>query len=855
MSDRSVLATGPNGTYGDVRATPDAGLPGVSHVERSAWTVWLALAALLGSLLSTSQAWSGEQKIHFEIPPSRAYEALNLFAQQADIQILYPFDLVEELQLKGLSGQYTVARGIKELLVGTCLEVDASTAGNLVLTASDNNRGIWFMRSQKCNRTGVFTALLAGFSALVANAEESPLQQRATVLEEVVVTAQKREESLQDTPIAITAFGARALENQRISNVMDLSNKVPALTLVPFAGTRVAPNLFIRGMGNLNTQSTNDMATGIYIDGVPVGRGIGLATDFADLERIEVLRGPQGTLWGRNTTAGAISFITEKPRNELSGQMQLTAGSWEERAGRASINAPLSDTLFVRVGYMYTENDGWVDNNNSTLPNQINFNEDEKEAMKFTVRYEATDNITLDYGYDYSTMTYGNLFYQIIDGPLAVRGRQESASPNQGLFPSDADISGHNLTLTWNLGEITLKSITAYRDLDSNTHMNFIDAFTQSRTMEQDQFSQELQFLGDALDGRLRYVAGLFYIEEEADETALSSFAGGALVDDWAVQAEATSTAVFGQVTWVPPVLDEKLELTLGLRYTTDTRDAIKTYTNPGFTPDITGLVLDGDTDFDSTNPMVTLAYTFSDNVNGYAKYATGYRAGGFNTQSTPALFSEGYEQEDVDSYEVGLKSKFFQDRALLNVAIFYNEYTNLQVDQVRVPPVFTDTLNAGEATMSGLEIEGSAVLAAGLSANFFYAYLNAEYDSYIDGGVELEAIRVVPNAPNWQVGAGLTYEFPSTGFGDITASIDYRAQDEFYSNPKKETKTSGFKIWNARLELAQIPLAKVGDLRIAWWGKNLGDEEYRLSTTNLGMISAQYGPPRSTGVDLIYEF
>ena len=156
-------------------------------------------------------------------------------------------------------------------------------------------------------------------------------QELVTAIEEITVTAQRREESLQETPIAITAFGKRQLETQRISNVMDLLNKVPSVNLAPWAGSRVAPNLFIRGMGNLNTQSTNDMATGIYIDGVPVGRGVGLATDFADLERVEVLRGPQGTLWGRNTTAGAISFITQKPDDELGGSVQLSAGSWDER--------------------------------------------------------------------------------------------------------------------------------------------------------------------------------------------------------------------------------------------------------------------------------------------------------------------------------------------------------------------------------------------------------------------------------------------------------------------------------------------------------------------------------------------
>lgn len=712
------------------------------------------------------------------------------------------------------------------------------------------------MKKNNLKKTGILSVLLAGISALPVHAEEGANRQRVATLEEVVVTAQKREESLQETPIAITSFGSRELESQHISNVMHLLNKVPSLNLAPFAGTRVAPNLFIRGMGNLNTQSTNDMATGIYIDGVPVGRGIGLAADLADLERIEVLRGPQGTLWGRNTTAGAINFVTRTPDKELSGSIQLTAGSWGERSGRASFNVPISEKLFARIGYMRTENDGWVDNH-ASLPNQINFNEDrKKEAVKLAVRYEPNERFAVDYGYDNSSMIYGNHYYQIIAGPRAVAGRQEDATPGLGLHPGDADLSGHNLTLTWAISDLlTLKSITAYRDLDSKTHMNFIDIFTQNRAMDQDQLSQEFQLIGDSPGGRLRYVAGLFYIEEDAGETLLSSFAGGALVDDWAVQAEARSSAVFGQVTWTPPILDEQLELTLGLRYTDDAREAGKVYTNPGFTPAIKGLSLKGDTSFNSLDPMLTVAYAFSEDINGYVKFSTGYRAGGFNTQSTPAFFSAGFDQEEVKAYEIGLKSRLFHNRVSLNIAVFDNDYKDLQVDQARSPPIFVDTLNAGEATIKGFELEGSAILTTGLSVNFFYASLDAEYDSYVDGGVELASVRFMPNAPDWQMGVGLTYEFPSTKFGDLTLNVDYRAQDDFYAGPKQDTHSPDYEVWNARLQLAAIPLMETGDLKIAIWGRNLGDEEYRLSTTNLGMLSAQFGAPRSVGVDLICEF
>lgn len=815
--------------------------------------VRFSLMVLLSLLVTVTHA--GELEFDFDIPPAEARSALVEFARQANIQLLFAYDAVSTVQLNGLSGRYSIKEGIDALISGTCLQAVFETDVTTIITVSEQTKKFWFVRYGKCRPPSATSiALTAAVDTSSSSAQGTPARQ-AVAVEEIVVTAQRREESLQETPIAITAFGASQLEKFQISNVMDLSDKVPSLVSVPFAGTRVAPNLFIRGMGNLNNQSTNDLAIGIYIDGVPVGRGIGLAADVADLERVEVLRGPQGTLWGRNTTAGAINMVTKKPNNDLSGTAQLTVGSWNQRTRKASVNVPLNDKLFVRASYMRTKVDGWVDNKNTTLSNQVDFYEDDKEAFKVAARFEVSDDLIIDYGYDKSQMDYGNMFFQIIDGPQAVRGRQEKADPVLGQRPSDVDISGHDLTLTWTLGELTAKSITAYRELDSGSHTNFIDIFYQDRMMDQDQFSQELQLLGQTANERVNYVIGLFYIKERVDETTLSSFAGGALLDDWAIKAKASSSAAYGQFSWVPPILEDKLELTFGLRYTKDSRDARKTYTNVEFTPEITGLVLNGKTKFHSTNPMVTLSYAFSDNINAYTKFSTGYRAGGFNTQSTPALFAAGYKQEDVDAYEAGLKLRLFENRATLNMATFYNKYTKLQVDQERTPPIFVDTLNAGDATMKGFEIEGEAVLTDELSVNFFYSILDAEYGSYVDGGVDIKSIRVVPNAPNWQGGVGMTYQLSVAQIGNIVASVDFRAQDDFYGNPKLETKVPGYSFWNARIEIRQLNFVKTGNLRIALWCKNLGDEEYKTYTSNFGFLSALHGPPRSTGLDLIYEF
>lgn len=689
-------------------------------------------------------------------------------------------------------------------------------------------------------------ALAAGQAALAETA--------SLTLEEVVVTAQKREELLQETPIAISAMSTRELETRRISSVMDLMNQAPSITIAPFAGTRVAPNLFIRGMGNLNAQSTNDMATSVYVDGVPVGRGIGMALDIADLERVELLRGPQGTLYGRNTTAGAINFITRKPDQEFGLRAQLTAGSWDLRAGRLSINVPFGEKLAARLSYMRSENDGWIDNL-STRPNQINFNEDrKKEAMKAAIRFLPTDNVTVDYSYDQSEMVFGNHFYQRVAGGTAVPGRQESVASVRGMTPSETKVTGHMLAVEWDAGTMTLRSITGYRDLENDVHMNFADLFLQDRTMQQDQFTHEFQLLGEAAGGRVKYVTGLFYADEDTEET-LNSFGG---FDVWAAEAEARSAAIFSQVTWTPAMLEDRLDLTLGARYTEDSRRVKKTFIRPmppgaGATP---GQIAIGDRDFNSFTPAVTVAYAFSDTINSYVKFSTGYRAGGFNPQSTPAFVQQGFEEENVDAWEIGLKSELFDRRLRANLALFHNKYEDLQVDQARVPPIFVDTLNAGSATTEGAELELNGLITSGLSFNLYFTYLDADYGSYVDNGVELEAQRFMPNAPDMQIGGGLRYETVLGELGDLIMEVDFRSVDDFYAGPKPDTLTQGYQIWNARVQLANIEAPSgSGKFRVAVWGKNLSDKIYRFSTTNLGILCAQFGPPRSVGVDLIYDF
>lgn len=678
-------------------------------------------------------------------------------------------------------------------------------------------------------------------------------------LEEVLVTAQKRVESLQDTPIAIAAFNQDALTTIGVTDLTDLRGNAPSLSISSFAADRAAPLVFIRGMGSIDVQTTKDAAVGMYLDGVLLGRASGMAADIADLERIEVLRGPQGTLYGRNTTGGAINFITSKPGDELDVRLKVSAGNYSFLDTRLSANIPVTESLFIKAAYMHAERDGWVENRASLL-DQIDYYEDDKGAGNFALRWLPSDNLTIDYAYDFSNMDYGNTFYQITEG-LSV-SRQEKSDQNFGMAPSESNVEGHNLTLAWELESVTLKSITGYRELENSLNQNYIGNFYQENQVDQEQFSQEFQAVG-SLGDRFEYVTGVYYYDEESDEAQQTNMTpwfgfiwpGVSGYDAWSVSAKSTSLAVYGQGSWKPDVLENRLRLTLGMRYTEDEREAEKSYLRDLFTgPTVPPLVLVGDNDFSDFSPSLTAEYAFSDDVNGYAKWSTGYRAGGFNTRSTVAAFGEGFDQEDVTSYELGMKSDLWNNRLRLNMAVYYNDFEDLQIDQVRPGIIFTDTLNSGDATVTGAEIEVTALLAEGLTLDAFYAYMDAEFDEYLDNDVDLADIKQMPYAPKNQSKVALKYVLP-VSYGEYSFDMDYQYQGKTYSGPNNDTDNASYYLWNARAQLAGISLGSTAELTLAAWGRNLGDEEYTIATSNLGSVSSVFGTPRTYGMDVVLYF
>ncbi|CAH0992729.1 Vitamin B12 transporter BtuB [Sinobacterium norvegicum] len=722
--------------------------------------------------------------------------------------------------------------------------------------------------NKKIIAQSVAIASLSGLS-LQAFSQETSL-----MLEEVVVTAQKRAESIQDTPISIAAFDEQSIEDRGITNVTDLQSNVPNLQLTPHPNSATTTRAFMRGVGNNDDQITIDPSVAVYIDGVYMARSQGLSMETGDIERVEVLRGPQGSLYGRNATGGAINFITAAPDLEQFGfKQQLTAGSDNLLYSKTAINAPLSDNLAAKITYVNTQKDGFVENLGTGADH---FGDQDRDALRLDVLWQPTEDLSIRYGYDNSNIADSPVYIVPTGTPGNNVDRPTQGSPFvSGLQNNDVSIDGNNLTVDWYINDsVQLKSITAYRELDSYTYQDFMTGInplapteplqTTATNTQQDQFSQEIQLLGEAFDSRLEYIVGGYFFKETAtgrDQLNIPVAQAGITDVEQLRNTNITNTAyaVFAQGTYTPNILEERLHITAGLRWSEDQREAdtaFNTTADNGNT-DFGGWASKGDNTFNDFSPSLIAAYDLTDDVNVYGKVGTGYKAGGFSVRSsTPEVFSEGFAPETLISYELGLKSQLFDNRLRLNAAAFWADYEDIQV-AIQTQGRYNDVSNAGKATIRGLELDATALITTGLTAVVSYGYLDAQYDEVIDSnGNDLTDQFVFINSPNNSYNAALDYAFPTYNWGSLSANLSYSYQDEKYTKAENDAYViDAYGLLNARISLADIPVPS-GELRTAIWGKNLQDTEYYVAHFQAGFPpGAVFGDPRSFGVDVIYEY
>ncbi|HSB96617.1 MAG TPA: TonB-dependent receptor, partial [Spongiibacteraceae bacterium] len=564
----------------------------------------------------------------------------------------------------------------------------------------------------------------------------APVSAAQARVEEVIVTAQKQEENIQTVPLAITAITSDDLQRQGINSVAGIVQATPSISFSPFPSSSNTLILYMRGMGNSNpVLLTSESAVGMYGDGFIIARPNAATLDLADVERVEVLRGPQGTLYGRNTTGGAINLISKQPTGEFGFKQQFSFGTRDLFRSLTAIDLPKWADISTKITYVRSAIDGYVKNSGSSH----DFGEQEQRAGRFSAHWVATEDIAVDYFFEHGNLDSTPMYYQnaALDGTTIIPGYPYTDGDklrHRTYRPVDLDLStanfeGQGLTLSWDIDpDLTVKSLTGYRRLRTEDSQDYAEAFGYAYNslgeLNTHHFSQEFTAVGNLLEDRINYTAGLYYFEESGSSAGAADIPTYSFTSSSYLKGSAKSRAAYGQIIWTPDILEDRLNFTIGARYTRDQRQAQRFQTIGGLPSADSGA--DGTVDFSRFNPSFTASYQWTEDLNTYAKIATGYRAGGFYEAAPVNQFEQTFAPEDLTSYELGLKSYWLDHRVRLNVAAFEAKYKDmqltLQTDPINVGT--TQIYNAGRSTIKGIETELLVTPIEDINLSLNYSYL-----------------------------------------------------------------------------------------------------------------------------------
>lgn len=755
------------------------------------------------------------------------------------------------------------------------------------------------------------TALLAAPVSAFAQTAPAPVDTAPAGLDDIIVTATKRETNLQDTPISISVVNAEALQNRHVQSLMDLADgSVPGLRIATFEARQSALTIGIRGIvPNDANQPAREQGVGVYVDGVYLARQHGLAAALLDIERVEVLKGPQGTLFGRNTEGGALSLVTKKPTGVFGMRAVAGIGNLESYNSELHVDFPsIGDFAFKVDGIISVQ--GPVTEN--ILPGETGFGQYDRRGVRFQTRWTPTENFTANFAADVSKDKNTPFYSQLLNfnpngltvvpwtsatvpsgsirdlAPIVqVEGSKRMTQADIGVPQqwSVDDTRGMDLHLSYRpTDSLEIRSITAYRDLDVEQYDNIAGAhrppvvgpngnFSRYSLAGfwQHQFSQELQAVGSIGD-RIDYVGGLFYFKETVSDDAAtpSTNTWNATGTDYTIRdprptqrgfrsidrastAHSESKAIYGQATFTPDVLNDALHLTVGGRFTWDDKDGILSTVNNAPTN------FTFDSSVNRFDPMVTAAFEVNDQVNVYAKYSTGYRAGGASSRS---LTYRSFDPEEVKAYELGLKSDLFNNRVRLNAAVYAMDREDSQIDfsLVTVTGASTrntlETINApGTTKIRGVELEGQFQATENLRLSASYAYTDAKIPDTVNPFNNVTQKVFIAYTPPNAASVAADWESPFMG-STFKAHIDANYSDATQSFDQFEIKNDQSFIVNARLALADITTRDGGPLlEVALWSRNLLDETYvyRRDPSNRATLGdyGNFNNPRTFGIEL----
>lgn len=858
--------------------------------------------------MTSTTLWASDAAIDtivsFDIPQQRADLSLTEFAQQANQTLVFPFDVANAKTANRLVGKYPIGEGLKRLLAGTGLRITMGDQGELTVVGNLSRTGESTMEMSKPKQPFI-NRVVAAMAAMVVGgqvlAEDAGTATETATLEEITITAERTTSTVGDTPLAISAFTDAMLEDRTIRDGNDLQFYVPGMTFGATATVGEA-QITIRGIGTETLAAGGDPGVAVNVDGVYRQASGVLNSEFFDVERVEVLRGPQGTLYGRNATGGAINVINKRPTEVFSVDSRLTTGNYDDRKLETAVSGPLiGETLLGRLSLSTEQRDGYERNVAPNPPPEEDSDNLNYWAGRWELEYRPTDDLDallIGYvgrddgkgpptivnepyslqptflGFDLSTgapvLVFGNLYAIGNAGPNPSMKNIRTYTSN---VPNRQKINdqGATLEINWNFSNMKLTAISGYykshvADTQDTDGSDAVAVSVSPYDLRYRSFSQELRLA--SIDATaFDWVVGLYYYTAR-DEFTLDLFtdalastpalpANVFIIDPGSVDTE--SYAAFAQATWH---ISDRFGVTVGGRYTDDSKKSDEGLYSPGFLifNPVTGgaLRLKQDESWNKPTGKLGVDYRYSDDALLYASVSSGYKSGGMNVGALGMPF----DPEEVIAYEAGLKRTLLNQRLQLNLAGFYYDYQDLQVFQIEdVLPAVT---NAAKATSQGVELELVVVPTENLQLNASVGWLDATFNSFDTAdpvapqlGVQALSGNHLSRSPEWKYNLGGAYSWKLGRLGSISARVDYSwlAKQYYRVYNLKRDEQPAYHVTNARVWWES------GDARwrVDVWGANLENDD---ALANMVVAASTLGntpvvnlmPPRTYGLTLGYH-
>ncbi|WP_019528999.1 TonB-dependent receptor [Dasania marina] len=764
-------------------------------------------------------------------------------------------------------------------------------------------------RRNKINHAIAKAVAVSGVSVFLAS--QFPVSAHAAekfALEEVVVTARKREESLQDVPIAVSAFGSDQLTAMGANETVDLVNRVPNMAYD--GGGNALSGMGIRGIVTTTRNIGFESGMGAYIDQVYLGRPVAFNQPLADVAQVEVLRGPQGTLFGRNTIAGAINITTKKPNHEeFEGTAKATIGNFNTVNASLFMTGPLTDDLAGKVSVYSQERDGSAKN----YFNGKDINTEDKKGIRLGLNWDASEKLELSFNADYLEQKMDRFFSELNYTPdfpfsppafsgdlgtLTTDPYSGDAHPNQssqdGPTFENREVGGASLHVNWMLDNgMAITSITAYRiadfDLGADDDSRPIAGSHSLFGDSSDSFTQELRL--ESMDNEdYNWMVGFYYLDQTAEASRATSIATPAFLVG-ATNVNGFTLAPIGAISSESEIdtqavalffnsnyhLNQDLTLSLGLRYTEESKEMDFRQVNSTFTSH-PSLTTAPDIDDEAISGNIALNYTLSDNSSAYVSASRGFKSGGFNPDIVPSA-DIGFDSETVWSYELGYKADLVDGRVRVNAALFFTDYEDLQVQRLAVTDVGVGFAinNAKAAEIFGFEGEILALLTENLQVEASVGYIDSEYTDFDNCGGDINAIdnfnsnvftgstlpinvescngNQLTLAPELTASAAVQYT-QGVFDGELTYRAEWGYKSETFAEPNNFERT--------QVDSRDVVNLRIGYLSgdqtwsVAAWGKNIGNDEYEEFTwiiPSYNNVFSTYNIGATYGVDATYHF